>query len=267
MEGAGVRVRRLIGTHILEDLDPFLLLDEFKSADEADYIAGFPNHPHRGFETVTAIFRGQSRHFDSMGNEGLLMPGSIQWMTAGSGIIHSEMPEKTPAGIWGYQLWINLPKVHKMTKPRYQDIPAGKIQEINFMGSTVRIFAGNLAGVTGPAETLIPVMLLDVAIPAHSEIRIPVPEGWNGFLYVCTGSIVIPGSKSKTEVRAGSLGVLGPAGSLAINTGAAGARVLLASAEPLNEPVVKYGPFVMNTLGEIKQAIEDFQSGILDKTV
>ena len=170
-DGAGVNLRRIIGSPELNLLDPFLLLDEFKSDDKDDYIAGFPSHPHRGFETVTYLMHGAFRHRDSKGNEGHLRSGSVQWMTAGRGIIHSEMPEQEDGQVWGYQLWVNLPQKYKMTEPRYQDIPAEKIPVVEENGRMVKIIAGEYDGVEGPAESFFPISYFDVTLEANSSFR------------------------------------------------------------------------------------------------
>ncbi|HVM80546.1 MAG TPA: pirin family protein [Stellaceae bacterium] len=257
-DGAGVRLNRVIGQPALSELDPFLLLDEFRSDDPGDYIAGFPDHPHRGFETVTYLIAGRMRHADNKGHAGLLGPGSVQWMTAGRGIVHSEMPEQENGLLQGFQLWVNLPAKSKMTAPRYQEIAASGIPEVALEdGVRARVIAGSFAGARGPidaAETA--PLYLDLSLPRGGAVRVPVPAAHNAFAYVFEGTAEIGG----TAVPASALAVLGPGDSAAIRAGAE-TRLLLVAGKPLAEPVARYGPFVMNTEAEIRQAIRDFQSG------
>lgn len=266
MEGAGVRIRRSLGTPALDYLDPFLLLDEFKSDDGADYIAGFPDHPHRGFETVTYMLAGAMRHEDHKGNRGELGPGSVQWMTAGRGIIHSEMPMQQDGLMWGFQLWVNLPAKDKMTEPRYQDIAADRIPTVaTASGARVRVIAGEVEGELGPVEGIATAPLyVDVEVPENSEYELHVPPEHNGFVYVFEGEGVI-GTEALTP---GELGVLGR-----VETGDGDAvhfatrehsmRALLIAARPLDEPLARSGPFVMNTREEIRQAFDDYERGTL----
>jgi len=257
-DGAGVRLTRVIGQPALSELDPFLLLDEFRSDNPGDYIAGFPDHPHRGFETVTYLIAGRMRHADNKGHAGLLGPGSVQWMTAGRGIVHSEMPEQENGLLQGFQLWVNLPARSKMTAPRYQEIAASGIPEIALdAGVRARVIAGSFAGARGPidaAETQ--PLYLDLSMPRGAAVGVPVPAGHNAFAYVFEGAAEIGG----TAVPTSALAVLGPGDRVAIRAGA-DARLLLVAGKPLAEPVARYGPFVMNTEAEIRQAIRDFQSG------
>ena len=257
-DGAGVRLTRVIGQPALSELDPFLLLDEFRSDNPGDYIAGFPDHPHRGFETVTYLIAGRMRHADNKGHAGLLGPGSVQWMTAGRGIVHSEMPEQENGLLQGFQLWVNLPARSKMTAPRYQEIAASGIPEIALdAGVRARVIAGSFAGARGPidaAETQ--PLYLDLSMPRGAAVGVPVPAGHNAFAYVFEGAAEIGG----TAVPTSALAVLGPGDRVAIRAGA-DARLLLVAGKPLDEPVARYGPFVMNTEAEIRQAIRDFQSG------
>ena len=257
-DGAGVRLTRVIGQPALSELDPFLLLDEFRSDDPGDYIAGFPDHPHRGFETVTYLIAGRMRHADNKGHAGLLGPGSVQWMTAGRGIVHSEMPEQENGLLQGFQLWVNLPAESKMTPPRYQEIAASGIPEVLLEdGARARVVAGSFAGVRGPIDAAATQPLyLDLSLPRGNAVRVPVPAGHNAFAYVFEGGAEIGG----TEVPTSALAVLGPGDGVAIRAGTA-ARLLLVAGRPLAEPVARYGPFVMNTEAEIRQAIRDFQSG------
>jgi redox-sensitive bicupin YhaK (pirin superfamily) len=259
-DGAGVNLNRVIGGRDLPQLDPFLLLDEFRSDDAADYLAGFPEHPHRGFETVTYMLAGRMRHRDNQGNTGLLGPGSVQWMTAGRGIVHSEMPEQENGLMQGFQLWVNLPAKDKMTAPRYQDIEPGRIPEVESTGARVRVIAGSYRGVRGPvqAEATEP-LYLDVSLKGDQKFEAPVPEGHNAFVYVYEGSIDIGG---RAVVR-GELAVLRGGDTVAASAGDAGARFILVAGRPLEEPVARYGPFVMNRPEEIQQAIRDFTEGRL----
>jgi hypothetical protein len=260
MEGAGVRIRRTLGTSALDYLDPFLLLDEFKSEDGADYIAGFPDHPHRGFETVTYMLEGSMRHQDHKGNEGLLGPGSVQWMTAGRGIVHSEMPMQKDGLMWGFQLWVNLPARDKMTAPRYQDIPRESIPEAEGEGGVrARVIAGTALGRTGPVSGIATKPLyLDVLVPAGKEYVHEVPAGHNTLAYVYEGE----GDVGGEAVSSGELAVFSHEGdAVRISAKEKPIRLLLIAAKPLDEPMARYGPFVMNTREEIEQAFEDYRRG------
>ena len=257
-DGAGVRLTRVIGTGALPDLDPFLMLDEFGSSEASDYIAGFPDHPHRGFETVTYMLAGRMRHRDNQGNSGLLLPGGGQWMTAGRGIVHSEMPEQEEGLMRGFQLWVNLPARDKMTAPRYQDIEPGQIPEVALAdGTRVRVLAGRFGGAEGPVSAVAtePVYL-DVALAPGGRFEHELPAGHAAFVYVYEGSTAIGGK----DVARGRLAVLSTGRRVAV-TATAEARFILVAGRPLGEPVVKYGPFVMNTADEIRQAVRDYQSG------
>lgn len=258
-DGAGVKLNRVIGGPDLPQLDPFLLLDEFRSDDAADYLAGFPEHPHRGFETVTYMLAGRMRHRDNQGNTGLLGPGSVQWMTAGRGIVHSEMPEQENGLMQGFQLWVNLPAKDKMTAPRYQDIEPGRIPEVESTGARVRVIAGSYRGVRGPvqAEATAP-LYLDVFLE-DGEFEAAVPVEHNAFVYVYEGSLEVAGR----AVTRGELAVLRGGDKVAASAGAAGARFILVAGRPLKEPVARYGPFVMNRPEEIQQAMRDFTEGRL----
>jgi redox-sensitive bicupin YhaK (pirin superfamily) len=257
-DGAGVRLTRVIGQPALSELDPFLLLDEFRSDNPGDYIAGFPDHPHRGFETVTYLIAGRMRHADNKGHGGLLGPGGVQWMTAGRGIVHSEMPEQENGLLQGFQLWVNLPARSKMSEPRYQEIAAAGIPEAAVAGGiSARVIAGAFGGARGPIDAAATEPLyLDLAMPQGSAVRVPVPAGHNAFAYVFEGVAAIGG----TSVPKSALAVLGPGDGVTIQASAA-ARLLLVAGKPLAEPVARYGPFVMTTEAEIRQAIRDFQSG------
>jgi redox-sensitive bicupin YhaK (pirin superfamily) len=253
-----------MGTPELSQLDPFLLLDEFRSDDANDYIAGFPNHPHRGFETVTYMLAGRMRHGDNQGNSGLLTAGSVQWMTAGRGIVHSEMPEQENGLLWGFQLWVNLPARDKMTAPRYQDIAPEAIPVVKAEdGVRVKVVAGEVNGVKGPVTAVAtqPVYL-DIELQPRMTYSPDLPPGHNAFVYVYAGTAQI-GTPAE-QIAQGELAVLGSGDSVELTAmDDAPAQLLLIAGQPLEEPVVRYGPFVMNTEDEIRQAVEDFQAGRL----
>ena len=258
-DGAGVSLSRIIGNPYLKRLDPFLMLDEFKSEDPNQYIAGFPFHPHRGFETVTYLLEGSVRHRDHMGNEGYLAPGSIQWMTAGRGIIHEEMPQQEDGMLWGFQLWVNLPARDKMTDPRYQDIPPQDIPEQAFDAGLVRILAGHYQGIAGPVQGI-------ATEPNFFDVRFHKAGTWQhslkaqhtGFIYVYQGTVTL----GDDTIAAGEVGILTEGEMLELHA-QANSGLLVVAGQPLNEPVVQYGPFVMNTVEEIEQAIADYQAGRL----
>jgi redox-sensitive bicupin YhaK (pirin superfamily) len=259
-DGAGFKLNRVIGQPALQMLDPFLLLDEFGSDQAGDYIAGFPEHPHRGFETVTYMLAGRMRHGDNQGNSGLLTAGSVQWMTAGRGILHSEMPEQEEGLMQGFQLWVNLPAKDKMTAPRYQDIAPEKIPEVQpAAGVKVRVVAGTFAGTTGPVSAVAtePVYL-DVALEPGATVTVPLPADHNAFAYVFDGNGVALGAET---LGRSELAVLSHGDSVVLTATATAARVLLVAGKPLNEPVAKYGPFVMNTPEQIHEAIADLRAG------
>ena len=269
MEGAGVRLRRIIGSRELNHIDPFLLLDEFKSDNPEDYIAGFPWHPHRGIETVTYMVTGQMRHEDSIGNAGVIGPGDVQWMTAGHGIIHSEMPEQKDGKLWGFQLWVNLPSRQKMCDPRYQEVSADKIPIVELPGgATVRVVAGKYQGINGPiTEIEVDPLYLDIQLPANTAIRLPIFLHHNAFCYVYEGSGDFgAGDDMPGRTIAGpNILLLGDGDHLRIHTSDAPVRFLLVAGKPLNESVARGGPFVMNTREEIEQAFRDFHNGTLLK--
>jgi redox-sensitive bicupin YhaK (pirin superfamily) len=260
-DGAGVKLTRVIGGQQLSELDPFLLLDEFRSDSADDYIAGFPEHPHRGFETVTYMLAGRMRHGDNQGNTGLLGPGSVQWMTAGRGIVHSEMPEQEAGLMWGFQLWVNLPAKDKMTAPRYQDIPADQVPDVDAgNGVRVRVIAGEFNGTTGPVQGgATEPLYLDVRVEPGKRAEIALPAGHKAFAYVYQGTALV-GSEGQELVR-GDLAVLGDGEKVEVSAGEAPSSFIVVAGKPLNEPVVRYGPFVMNSRAEIVQAFEDFNSG------
>jgi redox-sensitive bicupin YhaK (pirin superfamily) len=263
-DGDGVRLRRSLGSAQLDHLDPFLLLDEFKSAEVSDYVAGFPDHPHRGFETVTYMLAGAMEHRDHKGNRGHLVPGSVQWMTAGRGIIHSEMPKQEDGLMWGFQLWVNLPAAHKMDPPRYQDIPPGEIPERTQDESRVRVIAGESGGVSGPVRGIVTAPLyLDVSVPAGRRFEHPVPAGHSAMVYVFEGEgkVGLDDSGKGRLLQSGRLGLLTDGDALAVKASEKGMRFLVIAAQPIREPIARYGPFVMNTREEIMQAMQDFQAG------
>jgi redox-sensitive bicupin YhaK (pirin superfamily) len=259
-DGAGVRLTRVIGTPELPDLDPFLLLDEFRSDRADDYLAGFPDHPHRGFETVTYMLAGAMEHRDHNGNRGLLGPGSVQWMTAGRGIVHSEMPRQQDGLMWGFQLWVNLPAASKLMEPRYQDIAPERVPEVTEAGVRVRVLAGESSGVSGPVQGVVTQPLdLDVRLDPGASFEQAVPRAHTAFAYVFEGEAGL--GAEATRVERGQLGVLGDGDLVRATAGPAGARFLLLAARALREPIARYGPFVMNTEAELRQAFDDFRAG------
>lgn len=262
-DGAGVRLGRAIGGAPLPMLDPFLLLDEFHSDDPNDYAAGFPNHPHRGFETVTYMLEGSMEHRDNVGNSGRLRPGSAQWMTAGRGIVHSEMPKQERGSMWGYQLWVNLPRARKMIAPRYQDIAPDRIPELDRDRARVRVVAGEAFGATGPIQGIdVEPLFLDVTVVKGARFEAPIPSTHNAFAFVTEGAVRI--GPSRTEVRAGQLAVFAQnGGHVVASCDASSGRMLLVAGRPIGEPVARGGPFVMSTQDEIRQAWEDYRTGRL----
>jgi redox-sensitive bicupin YhaK (pirin superfamily) len=254
-DGAGVNMTRIIGTPELDHLDPFLLFDVFESDDPDDYIAGFPPHPHRGFETVTYMLAGQMRHRDNAGNEGVICAGGVQWMTAGRGIIHSEMPEQENGLMWGTQLWVNLPQQDKMMAPAYQefaaaDIPAERRED----DMEIRTIAGTDGAVTDrPTEPI----YLDITLSANAGFSKSVPATHNAFLFVIEGSVWI----ENQEISARTLAILADGDTVSVDTKVEKSRFLLIAGRKLDEPIARAGPFVMNTHSELKQAINDYQSG------
>tara|TARA_B110001454_G_scaffold202083_1_gene208941 strand:- start:1009 stop:1836 length:828 start_codon:yes stop_codon:yes gene_type:complete len=256
IDGAGVNLTRIIGSPELNMLDPFLLLDEFGSDNPDDYIAGFPPHPHRGFETITYMLNGKWQHKDSAGNEGKLGEGSVQWMTAGRGIIHSEMPIQTDGLARGFQLWLNLPKEKKMIEPAYQDIESEQIPIVKEKAGMVKVISGNFHGTVGPGQSHTPILILDIQLLENSELTIPITDGWNLFSLIYEGDVFAGQKLSK-----GQLAVYEKDGCVNFKTKYNKAGIFFAAGEPLNEPVARGGPFVMNTRGEVLQAFEDFQNG------
>jgi len=265
-DGAGVRLTRVLTHNLQRRLDPYLMLDAFRNENPEDYIGGFPDHPHRGFETVTYMLAGRMRHHDSAGNAGLLGPGGVQWMTAGSGLIHSELPEQEEGLMEGFQLWLNLPARDKMTAPNYRDIPPAAIPEYTTAdGVRVRVIAGSSQGVAGAVqrEHTEP-LYLDVHLPAGSRFVQAIPAGHNAFTYTYRGSVEIAG----TTVADRNMAILANDGaSEVIITAAEDARLLVISGRPLNEPIAQYGPFVMNTNAEIEQTLRDYRDGKFEAAV
>jgi len=262
-DGAGVKLTRVIGSPELDMLDPFLLLDEFGTDKAEDYLAGFPDHPHRGFETVTYMLDGRMRHRDNHGNEGLLVPGSVQWMTAGRGLVHSEMPEQQEGRMRGFQLWVNLPKTNKMDAPQYQEFPDARMPRLQpAPGVEVKVIAGTVDGTRGPIEqpATTPVYL-DITLAPSATWEHALPAGHNAFAYVFEGSADIGRGEDARPVASQELAVLGGGDTFAVRAGEGGARLILVAGRPLREPVARYGPFVMNTKEEIMQAFVDFEAG------
>ncbi|MBX2831381.1 MAG: pirin family protein [Rhodospirillales bacterium] len=258
-DGAGVSLKRSIGSPQLDMLDPFLMLDSISTDNADDYIAGFPEHPHRGFETVTYMVEGAMGHKDSIGSEGVLRSGGVQWMTAGSGIIHSETPKQEDGLLQGFQLWINLPAKDKMIDPRYQNIEAPDVPEIAVRdGVDLRLVAGEMFGKTGPINGIsTDPVFVDVKLDAGAEVSIPIPEGHASVVYVFIGDAII----ASKDVPTHHLAVLRNGDSVTLKGGEDGGRMLVIAARPLHEQVVRYGPFVMSSKQELMQAFDDFQSG------
>jgi quercetin 2,3-dioxygenase len=268
-DGAGVKLRRSLGSQRGIHVDPFLMLDEFYSDDPKDYLAGFPSHPHRGFETVTYMLDGHMRHEDHLGNKGDLGPGDVQWMTAAHGIIHSEMPQQTEGRMRGFQLWLNLPSKEKMKPARYRDIPAHEIPLVKLQsGGEVRVIAGVLGETSGvvngkDAKITTDPLYLDVRLPSGALFDAPLKAGHSAFLYAYEGTAQVgPESAAKTLPHRAA-GVLSDGDRVCVRAGSQGVRFLLLAALPLREPVVQYGPFVMNTREEIEQALADYRDGRL----
>ena len=264
-DGAGVKLTRVIGGPQLEMLDPFLLLDEFGTDRAEDYIAGFPEHPHRGFETVTYMLDGRMRHRDNHGNEGLLVPGSVQWMTAGRGLVHSEMPEQQAGRMRGFQLWVNLPARDKMTAPRYQEFSPERIPLVAPAdGIEVKVIAGRVGDTVGPiVQPATEPTYLDIALQPNRAWNVALPEGHSAFVYAFEGELSLGEGEDARPLEAQELAVLGGGERLALRAGDAGARLILVTGKPTREPVARYGPFVMNTREEVMQAFVDYQQGRL----
>jgi redox-sensitive bicupin YhaK (pirin superfamily) len=258
IEGAGVHLKRVFGYNEVPLLDPFLLLDDFHSDKPSDYIAGFPWHPHRGIETVTYMLHGKVKHGDSMGNEGVIEPGDVQWMTAGSGIIHEEMPQRSDL-LWGLQLWVNLPASHKMMEPRYQEIKRDQIPEFILGKARIRIICGEIAGVRGPVrDIVVEPQYLDVTIPPNQEFELSVKKGHTLFAYIVDGRGWFDTESSATGAE--KLIIFGEGDVLRVRADD-GVRFLLISGKPIGEPVAWYGPIVMNTQEELDIAFQEYRSG------
>ncbi len=274
-DGAGVKLVRVLTHDLQRRLDPFLMLDAFGTENPGDYIGGFPDHPHRGFETVTYMLEGRMRHRDSVGNVGLLVPGSVQWMTAGRGVIHSEMPEQEDGAMEGFQLWLNLPAKSKMQAPWYRDIAAAEIPVWQGEGVSARVIAGSTQGVAGAMqrEDTEP-LYLDLHLEPGARFEQPLATTLNAFTYVYRGSLAVAGTEVKRgrmaifanprpDFRIGGNGGGAMADGVVLEAGPEGAKAILIAGRPLNEPIAQYGPFVMNTQQEIFQAVEDFRAGRL----
>lgn len=265
-DGAGVRLTRVLTQQLQRRLDPFLMLDAFRNDNPDDYIGGFPNHPHRGFETVTYMIAGKMRHNDSAGNEGLLGPGGVQWMTAGSGLIHSELPEQADGLMEGFQLWLNLPSRNKMTKPSYRDIPTEQIPEfLDQSGIRVRVIAGNCQGVVGAVQRPdTQPIYLDVHLPANVQWTLDIPSEHNAFTYTYRGNVNVSG----VDVPDRNMGLLANDGARAILVETkVESKMLVIAGLPLDEPIAQYGPFVMNTADEIQQTLRDYRDGKFESIV
>jgi redox-sensitive bicupin YhaK (pirin superfamily) len=261
-DGAGVKLTRVIGQPRLPDLDPFLLLDEFGTYKAEDYIAGFPDHPHRGFETVTYMLDGRMRHKDNHGHEGVLEPGAVQWMTAGRGIVHSEMPEQREGRMRGFQLWMNLPAKDKMAPPNYQEFDGATLPVVQRPGVQVKVIAGTLDGATGPVkQPATDPTYMDIRLDAGVDFALPVPPGHSAFVYVYEGGLTVGVSREAATIHAQELAVLGDGIEVRLQGRAPQTRAILVAGRPLREPVARYGPFVMNTREELHQAFADYQAG------
>jgi redox-sensitive bicupin YhaK (pirin superfamily) len=268
VDGAGVHLARIIGQPALRHLDPFVLLDRMHSDDPDAYVRGFPDHPHRGFETVTVMLEGRMRHKDSRGNHGLITGGGAQWMTAGRGIVHSEMPEQERGMLHGFQLWVNLPAREKMCPQYYQDLAPAQLAEasLSSAGSRVRVVAGHANGVAGPlrdrptAPSLVTLTLAD-----DTPFELELPAGHTAFAFVYGGAVDIGADGAATRVAEGSIAVLGEGTRVRVRAPDVASGVLLAAGRPLGEPIVQRGPFVMNTEDEIQRAYADYRAGVLDR--
>jgi redox-sensitive bicupin YhaK (pirin superfamily) len=262
MEGAGVRLKRSIATATLDNLDPFLLFDHFGSKDPADYIKGFPMHPHRGIETVTYMIKGVVNHKDSIGNSGSISSGDVQWMTSGGGIMHEEMPQPGQDEMIGFQLWVNLPARLKMGQPRYQNIFADQIPQVSRAdGVKILVIAGEVDDVRGPVtEIEADPIYLDITVPQNGEFMHPVEKGHTAFAYVFEGQGLFGGNNAEKAINHPRLVEFGDGDFVTVKATDQHVRFLLVSGKPLNEPIARYGPFVMNTREEIQQALEDLRN-------
>lgn len=266
-EGAGVRLRRGFGFFEAPQFDPFLMFDDFSGKREEDYRAGFPWHPHRGIETVTYILKGKVAHKDSIGNEGVIGAGDVQWMSAGSGIVHQEMPQIEREGIQGFQLWVNLPRAHKMSAPRYQEIKSSQIPVIDDGGATIKVIAGAYGETKGPIDAIAQSpTYLDVALAEGKTFSMPIPESCNAFIYLFAGDLVFESTSTIEQwLRTGEIALLSEGDTLSIRAGVGEARFLVVSGEPVREPIAWHGPIVMNSHDEIKTALQELQDGTFIK--
>jgi redox-sensitive bicupin YhaK (pirin superfamily) len=265
-DGAGVELVRVIGQSALMELDPFLLLDAFRSDNPDNYIGGFPAHPHRGFETVTYLLNGRMRHKDNTGNEGIIAEGSVQWMTAGKGIIHSEMPEQENGLLEGFQLWINLPKSHKMTSPQYQEYDNDSIPTEDRNNASIKVISGKTShGTQGPVEQpLTAPLYFDIQLEANTTLTETLPHEHNAFVYVIKGEVTLLDEKNEiVSIKRDQLAILTKGESLTLTANDQSTQFLLIAGKPLNEPIARGGPFIMNTQDEIQQAFSDYQNGQL----
>ena len=265
-DGAGVELVRVIGQSALMELDPFLLLDAFRSDNPDDYIGGFPAHPHRGFETVTYLLNGRMRHKDNTGNEGIIAAGSVQWMTAGKGIIHSEMPEQENGLLEGFQLWINLPKSHKMTSPQYQEYDNDSIPTEDRNNASIKVISGKTShGTQGPVQQpLTAPLYFDIQLEANTTLTETLPHEHNAFVYVIKGEVTLLDEKNEiVSIKRDQLAILTKGESLTLTANDQSTQFLLIAGKPLNEPIARGGPFIMNTQDEIQQAFSDYQNGLL----
>lgn len=271
-DGAGVRIKRSLGQSQQLRFDPFLMLDEFGSESATDYIAGFPSHPHRGFETVTYMLEGHMLHEDHMGNKGHLKNGDVQWMTTGRGIIHSEMPQQEEGLMRGFQLWLNLPAAEKMKPAAYKDIPSSEIPVATLVnGGRIKVIANNAIingkTIAGPIQGLTTDPIYwDIHLPMGAAFTHAIPATHNTFIYVYDGELIIGDNSADSnagKILAGNAGLLGVGDEITVHAGAEGTSFILLAGIPLNEPIVQYGPFVMNTKEQIEQALQDYRSGVL----
>lgn len=266
VEGAGVHLKRAFGNYNVNQLDPFLLLDDFHSGNPDDYMAGFPWHPHRGIETVTYMLNGKVKHEDSIGNRGVIRSGDIQWMTAGSGIIHSEMPQKTEGVLRGLQLWVNLPASHKMMNPRYREVLSTQIPELILTnGTKIKIISGEIEGTRGPVkDIMVDIVYLDISIPAGANFEMPVKEEYTAFSYLLEGNGYFSGD-SKSKIEADHLVIFDKGDFVSVTAGDISLHFLFLAGKPLHEPIAWQGPIVMNTEEELEKAFIEYQNGTFIK--
>ena len=263
VDGAGVKLIRVLGPNDTSDIDPFLLLDAFDSTNPADYLKGFPMHPHRGIETVTYLIKGRIDHQDSLGNSGSITEGESQWMTAGSGILHQEMPQLSDR-IFGLQMWLNLPKKDKMTQPAYFDISADMIKVHELEQGTVRVIAGRYAETQGVSPKFVKATMLDITLHSEQAFFLPVDEDANLFIYLLEGGGAFD-TQSPEPLERRTAAIFGPGDAIQVKSGAEGARFMVFYGKPLNEPIAWGGPIVMNTEGELRQAFNELESGTFIK--